>query len=247
MRTIDLNCDLGEGAGHDAELMPLITSANIACGAHAGDEATMRATVALARRHGVAVGAHPGFADRGHFGRRERVIAPTAAGDLVVLQVRRLQVIAHELGTPVHHVKLHGALYNQASRDGALAEGIVRALGTTGRHLRLYVLAGSVLEAVARARGDIVVVPEVFADRAYQADGSLTPRTAPGAVIAEPAAAAAQACRLAGAGRVRAADGTEVPVTAGTICLHGDGATAVATAAAIRRALLAAGVRLAAP
>lgn len=247
MSTVDLNCDLGEGAGHDAALMPLVTSANIACGAHAGDDTTMRATIELALRHGVAIGAHPGFADREQGGRRERAIAPLAAADLVLRQVQRLQTIARGLGATVRHVKLHGALYNQVSRDRALAEAVVQAIWTTEKCPRLYVLAGSVLEAVARAWGDILVVPEVFADRTYQPDGSLTPRSRADALIVDPAAAAAQACRMVGEGRVRATDGTDVAVTAGTICLHGDGPAAVATATQVRQALLAAGVRLAAP
>lgn len=247
MTTIDLNCDLGEGAGHDAALMPLVTSANIACGAHAGDDATMRATIELALRHGVAIGAHPGFADREHGGRRERVIAPLAAADLVLRQVQRLQAVARGLGAEVRHVKLHGALYNQVSRDRALAEAVVQALWTTEKRPCLYVLAGSILEAVARAWSDILVVPEVFADRTYQADGLLTPRSRPDALITDPAAAAAQACRMVCEGRVRATDGTDVAVKAGTICLHGDGPAAVATAREVRQALLAAGVRFAAP
>src|SRR5262245_32804162 len=132
-QTIDLNCDLGEGAGHDAELMPLITSANIACGAHAGDEATMRATIALAQKHGVAIGAHPGFADRANFGRRELAITPADAARLVFTQVQTLQEIAGAMKAEVRHVKLHGALYNMVSRDRALAQAVVDAVWCTER------------------------------------------------------------------------------------------------------------------
>ena len=181
MHRIDLNCDLGEGAGRDAELMPLITSANIACGAHAGDEPTMRATVDLALRHGVAIGAHPGFADRAHFGRRDLSVTPAEAAELVRTQVQALEEIALQMGTIVHHVKLHGALYNMASRDRALANAIVGTAAVTGKEPMLYVLAGSRLEQAARARRGLRVVAEAFADRTYQPDGSLTPRSQPGA------------------------------------------------------------------
>ena len=152
MWRVDLNCDLGEGAGHDTELMPLITSANIACGAHAGDEATMRATLALAQRHGVAVGAHPGFADRENFGRRELPVGPDAVHELVLSQVRRLQ----RLG-PVRHVKPHGALYNMAARDLSLARAVVDAVYEADPRLILFGLAGSHLIAVAEACGLPVV------------------------------------------------------------------------------------------
>lgn len=247
MRTIDLNCDLGEGMETDAALMPLITSANIACGAHAGDDATMRATVELAQRHGVAIGAHPGYADREHFGRRERDVGPRAAAELVLTQVWRLQAIARAAGTGVRHIKLHGALYNQVARDRALAEAVVGALEGLEPRLMLYVLAGSVLEAVARARGGFGVVPEVFADRTYQTDGSLTPRDRPGAVISDETAAVAQVLRMVREGRVRATDGTDVAIVAGTVCLHGDGARPVAFARRLRAALLDEGIGLRAP
>jgi UPF0271 protein len=247
VRAIDLNCDLGEGAGADAELMPLVSSANIACGAHAGDEATMRETVRLALRHRVAIGAHPGFADPEHFGRRELPVSPREAGILVAEQVRRLQEIAHALGGVVHHVKLHGALYNQVSRDRALAEAVVGALRGTARAPLLYVLSGSVLETVARTHRDVAVACEVFADRTYQRDGSLTPRTRPEALIADEEAAVAQVLRLVRDGRVRATDGTDVPVRADTVCLHGDGPHAVPFARRLRSGLAAADVAVRAP
>lgn len=247
MKTIDLNCDLGEGTGLDAALMPLITSANIACGAHAGDDAAMRATVELARRHGVAIGAHPGFADREHFGRCERDLEPRAAAELVLSQVGRLHAIARAAGAAVRHVKLHGALYNQVARDRALAAAVVNALGAATNPLILYAPAGSVLESVARARGGIVVVPEVFADRTYQADGSLTPRGRPDALIVDEAAAVTQVVRMVREGRVRAIDGTDVAIRAGTVCLHGDGANPVAFARRLRAALRGEGIELQAP
>ncbi|MSU50498.1 MAG: LamB/YcsF family protein [Opitutus sp.] len=245
--TIDLNCDLGEGAGHDAELMPLISSANIACGAHAGDAATMRATVALAVRHGVAIGAHPGFADRENFGRRELAVSPAAAAELVLTQVQALQEISAESGAVVSHVKLHGALYNLASRDAALAEAIVRAIGGTRKIRILYVLAGSEFERVARTHGNFRVVAEFFSDRTYQRDGSLTSRREPNAMITDEDAAVAQVLTMVRKGVVCATDGTEIPVTAGTVCLHGDGSNAVAFARRLRRSLAAAGIAVRAP
>lgn len=241
---IDLNCDLGEGAGHDAELMPLITSANIACGAHAGDEATMRATLALARRHGVAIGAHPGFADRENFGRRELPATPAQAAALVVEQVRRLQAVAAPVGARVTHVKLHGALYNMVSRDEALATAVVGALLTIHPVPAFFVLAGSKLENIARASGRIRVVAEVFADRTYQRDGSLTPRARADALIHDEAEALAQVLRMIHEGSVRATDGTAVPIRADTVCLHGDGPHAVAFARRLNADLRAAGIAL---
>ncbi len=244
MLRIDLNCDLGEGAGQDTELMPLITSANIACGAHAGDVMTMRDTIMLALQHGVAIGAHPGFADREHFGRRELKIEPHEAAMLVFEQVQKLQEIAHAAGTFVHHVKLHGALYNMASRDSALAQAIIDALWVTEKRPKLYALSGSVLERLARAHPDFDVASEVFADRTYQADGSLTPRSRADACVADESTAVAQALRMLREGRVRATDGTEVAIRADTLCLHGDGAHAVEFAQRIRAGFAQAGVEV---
>lgn len=247
MKTIDLNADLGEGVGQDAALLPLITSANIACGAHAGDADTMRATVELAQRHGVAIGAHPGFADRANFGRMERPAGPAEVAALVVAQIARLQEIAEAAGAAVSHVKLHGALYNQVSRDRELSEAAVAAIRSMGKHLILYALAGSELEKAARQAPDFAVVPEVFADRTYQSDGTLTPRSRLEALIHSPEAAVAQVRRIVREGRVRATDGTDVPLRAGTICVHGDGPAAVALARRLRAALEADGIELAAP
>ncbi|WP_233256627.1 5-oxoprolinase subunit PxpA [Opitutus sp. ER46] len=237
-RFIDLNCDLGEGAGQDEALMPLISSANIACGAHAGDLATMIETTELALHHRVGIGAHPGYFDLHDFGRRERDITPAEAGRLVLIQVEQLHEIA---GTKLRHVKLHGALYNQVCRDAYLAEGVVADLARLWPNLIVYALAGSELAQLARARG-LRVAHEVFADRTYQRDGTLTPRARPDALIHDEAAAVAQVLRLLREGVVRATDGTDVPLRADTICLHGDGPHAVAFARRLNRELEAAGV-----
>lgn len=238
---IDLNCDLGEGASQDEALMPLVTSANIACGAHAGDEATMRATVALARRHGVAVGAHPGFSDREHFGRRELALPPAEIVALVRMQVETLRMIARAEGVVLKHVKPHGALYNRAARDAAVADAIAEAVAGVDGGLWLYGLAGGELLKAGKARG-LRVASEVFADRTYQADGSLTPRNRPDALIGNVADAAAQALRMIRERRVRATDGSDVSITADTVCLHGDGADAVEFARGLRAALAQADV-----
>jgi UPF0271 protein len=244
-RSIDLNADVGEGAGFDDELVPLVSSVNIACGAHAGDPGTMRTAVALALRHGAAIGAHPGFADRAHFGRRELPVPPAEAGALVVGQARILQEVAAGLGARVGHVKLHGALYNIAAREravaAAVAEAILEAALESGTPWRLVALAGSELLRAGRARG-LAVAGEAFADRAYARDGSLVARSEPGAVITDPDAAAAQALRIAREGTVRALDGTQVPVEADTICIHGDSPSAAAIARRIRAALESAGI-----
>jgi UPF0271 protein len=248
--SIDLNADIGEGCGSDDQLVPLVSSVNIACGAHAGDDDTMRGAVALALRHGAAIGAHPGFADRENFGRRELPINPVAAAGLVVAQTRILRDIAWALGARLGHVKLHGALYNMAARDAALAEAVVDALVAEtrepGRALILVTLAGSTMEAIARKRG-LRVLGEAFADRTYRRNGSLMPRSQPGAVISDAAAAARQALRIAAQGVVRCEDGTDIAVDAGTVCLHGDGPSAVEFARAIRRDLSLEGIAVRSP
>jgi UPF0271 protein len=248
--TIDLNADVGEGCGHDEGLVPLVSSVNIACGAHAGDEETMRWAVALALRHGAAIGAHPGFADRENFGRKELSINPTAAAGLVLGQARRLREIAADLGARVGHVKLHGALYNMAARDRALATAIAAALaaepGDSGNRWILVTLADSVMASVGREHG-LRVVGEAFADRSYRRDGSLTPRSEPGAVIADAGAAAHQALRIAAEGIVRNADGEDIRIDAETLCLHGDGASAIEFARRIRREFAAAGIAVRRP
>ena len=241
--TIDLNCDLGEGAGRDAELMALVTTANVACGAHAGDDDTMRATVRLAREHGVAVGAHPGFPDRADFGRRERPVSADEVRALVSGQVAALRRIAGEECVKIGHVKLHGALYNQAARDTALAGAVHEAVRAAGVPA-LLVPAGSVQERVSRGLAEVRVVAEVFADRAYRADGSLAPRTSPGALITDEESAVAQVLRLVREGKVRALSGEDVVLRGETVCLHGDGPRAVVFARRLREALREAGVEV---
>lgn len=238
MPRLDLNCDLGEGAGHDAELMPLITSANIACGAHAGDEATMRAACALADALDVRVGAHPGLGDRANFGRMEQPLTPAKAAELVMDQVGALARIA---GDKLRHVKLHGALYNQVSRDARLAAAVVEKLYRFWPSLTLFALAGSELWKAGRMR-QLRVASEVFADRTYQPDSSLTPRARPDALIRDEDVAVAQVLRMVREGVVRATDGTDVKIEADTVCLHGDGAHAVEFARRLRREIESAGI-----
>ncbi|HVS53318.1 MAG TPA: 5-oxoprolinase subunit PxpA [Opitutaceae bacterium] len=230
---IDLNCDLGEGAGCDAELMRSVTSANIACGAHAGNLETMIETIELAAKRRVAVGAHPGFFDLENFGRVERPLAPEEASRLVLMQIEQFFEIA---GSAMRHVKLHGALYNQVARTPALAEAVVGDLARLWPELVVFVLAGSVFARVARSRG-LRVAEEVFADRTYQPDGSLTPRAQPNALIGDPLVASAQVVRLVREGVVRAVDGTEVALQADTVCVHGDGPRAAEFARVLRTEL----------
>ena len=238
MKRIDLNCDLGEGAGLDAALMPLITSANIACGAHAGDLDTMIETVELAARHRVMVGAHPGYFDLENFGRVERAIAPAEASRLVLMQIEQLYEVA---GSRLRHVKLHGALYNQVSREPLLAEAVVSDLARLWPNLILYALAGSQLARAARA-GGLRVAEEVFADRTYQRDGSLTPRHEANAFVEDEDAMVSHVLTMIQRGVVRANDGSEIPIVADSVCLHGDGPHAVAFATRLRQELAAAGI-----
>jgi UPF0271 protein len=238
MPFIDLNCDLGEGAGNDAGLMPLITSANIACGGHAGDEATMRATVALAQKHGVAIGAHPGFSDRENFGRRELVLSAEEIWAMVMIQIMALRAIA-----PLRHVKPHGALYNLAARDATVAGVVADAVLAVDKELVLFALAGSELVNAGRARG-LRVAEEVFADRTYEADGSLTPRSRREALIQDQDTVVAQVLRMIREGKVRATDGVDVPIKADTICIHGDGPNAVAFAQRLNVELRKAGIEI---
>jgi 5-oxoprolinase (ATP-hydrolysing) subunit A len=238
MNRIDLNCDLGEGGGLDAELMPLITSANIACGAHAGNLESMIETVECAVAHHVMVGAHPGFLDLQNFGRTERGITAAEASRLVLMQIEQLYEVA---GVKLRHVKLHGALYNQVARDPHLADTVSSDLGRLWPNLIVYALAGSHFAQAVRSRG-LPVAEEVFADRTYQRDGSLTPRTRSDALIQDADAAVAQVLQVVRHGTVRATDGTIVPLKADTVCVHGDSVNALSFAKRLRRELANAGV-----
>jgi len=246
MMRVDINGDMGEGIGDDAALMPLITSANIACGFHAGDAATMRRTLDLAAQHGVAAGAHPGLPDRAGFGRRVMDVTPTQAYDMVAEQVCVLLDQARAAGVKLVHVKPHGALYNMAAADDGLAAGIATAIRDVDDSLILFGLAGSALIRAAERDG-IRSASEVFADRSYESNGALTSRNREGAMIEDPAEAAARAVRMVREGAVVARDGSVVALRADTICVHGDGAHAVAIALRLREALLEAGVQLASP
>ena len=248
---IDLNGDVGEsfGAyeiGHDAALIPILTSANIACGFHAGDPGVMRATVALARQHGTAVGAHPGFPDLVGFGRREMKATPREVEDLVAYQIGALAAIAAAQGVRLAHVKPHGALYNMAARDLDLADAIARAIAAVDPSLALFGLPGSQsLEAAQRHK--VRAVSEAFADRAYRRDGSLVPRNQPGAVIDDEQIVVTRAVAIARERMVIAADGTRVPLDVQTICVHGDTPGAAVLASRIREALGNAGIEVRAP
>jgi 5-oxoprolinase (ATP-hydrolysing) subunit A len=247
--SIDLNADVGEGQGQwrmgdDAALLSLVTSANVACGAHAGDPLVMDRTVVLARDLGVAVGAHPGYPDRDGFGRRDLAMSLDELRATVLAQVGALAAICMGRGVELRHVKLHGALYTRAAVDHRLAECVVGAVRTFSSQLTIVALAGSALLDVGRAAG-LAVAAEAFADRAYAADGTLRSRSLPGALLGEPADVATQAVSIARDGRVRADDGSWLAIAADTLCLHGDTPGAVANARAVRRAFEAAGLAIA--
>ena len=243
---IDLNSDLGESfgrwtLGNDAELMKSITSANVACGYHAGDPGVMRETVRLACAAGVAVGAHPGFPDLAGFGRRNMAASPGEVEDFVLYQVGALAGIAVAEGVRLQHVKPHGALYNMAIRDRALADAVARAVASVDRSLILFALPNTELYRAGEAAG-LRVAAEGFADRAYDADGSLTPRTHPGSVIHSSEEVLERAIRMVQAGIVRATNGTDIPMRVDTICTHGDTPGSHDLTRQLRASLEAAGV-----
>jgi UPF0271 protein len=246
MRRVDLNADVGESTGSvphgdDVGVMPFITSANIACGFHAGDPGVMRATVALARAHGVSVGAHPGFQDLAGFGRRELAVSPQEAEDLVAYQVGALAGIAAAQGVRLTHVKPHGALYNMAARDRALADAIVRGVRAVDADLVMFGLSGSALVASALAAG-MHTASEAFSDRGYLANGSLAPRNTAGAVVFEADLVARRAIAMVLEQQVIAVDGAAVALTVDTLCVHSDTPEAGRLASGLRRALEAAGI-----
>ena len=250
-RTIDLNCDMGEsyGAwkmGADADVMRYISSANIACGFHAGDPATIRKTVRLAIDHGVAVGAHPSLPDLMGFGRRTMKITPQEMYDLVVYQAGAVEAFARAAGAKLHHVKCHGALYNMAAVDEGLSEAMARAVKDLGGDIALYVLSNSIMMKTAKAQG-VRVYGEVFGDRGYLDDGTLAPRGQPGGMIEDAAQSAKQVLAMVEEGYVTSLSGKRVPVAADTLCLHGDQPGAVVFAQNLRQVFKERGIRVSAP
>jgi UPF0271 protein len=244
---VDLNADVGEGRigalGQDPALMPYITSANVACGFHAGGPAVMRATVALASAHEVAVGAHPGFPDLEGFGRRELNVTPRDVEDFVVYQIGALAAIAAAQGVRLQHVKPHGALFNMAARDASLADAIARGTAIIDRTLILFGLPGSELIG-AGWRAGLRTASEGFADRAYQNDGALVPRQHQGAVIHEPQSVVQRAVRMVRERTVETIDGSVMPLLVDTICVHGDTPGAANLVSLIRGALVEAGIEV---
>lgn len=246
MASIDLNSDLGEGAGTEAGLMPLISSVNIACGAHAGDPVTMRATLALALAHGVRVGAHPGYRDPASFGRRALDLPAAALAADLTEQIVALQSMAEEAGARVTHVKAHGALYNQGERDEPIAKLIARTVWAIDPTLAVVATPGS---AMARAAGGagVRLIREGFIDRAYEPDGTLRSRSLPGAMLLDPERAAHQALGFVQEGGVRAIDGSFLALPVDSLCIHGDSPGAVGIARAVRAVFDAAGIAIRAP
>ena len=250
MMRIDLNCDMGEsyGAwkmGADAEVMPYISSANIACGFHAGDPATIRKTVRLAVDRGVAIGAHPSLPDLMGFGRRVMRISPQDMYDLVLYQAGAVEAFARAAGAKLHHVKCHGALYNMAANDEGLSDAMVRAVKDLGSGVILYALSHSRNFDIAKKSG-VPVAGEVFADRGYSDDGTLAPRDKPGGMIVDAAACVKQALAMIEEGYVTSLAGKRVAVAADTMCLHGDQPGAVRFAQNLRKAFSEKGITVAA-
>ncbi|UVI28726.1 LamB/YcsF family protein [Paenibacillus spongiae] len=248
---VDLNCDFGEGYGsytfgQDEELLRYVTSVNIACGFHAGDPRTMREAVERAAAAGAAIGAHPGLPDRRGFGRREMAADPAEVYEDTLYQIGALGGFVRAAGAELRHIKPHGALYHMAGRSEAIADAIVRAAKAYDPQLRIYGQNGSLLLKAAELHG-LRAVSEVFADRTYMADGTLTPRKMTGALIESPESALEQALRMVTQGAVRTLNGEVTTVQADTICLHGDGPHASSFAAAIHRGLAAAGITLQRP
>lgn len=244
--SVDLNADLGEGAGHDNELLALVTSANIACGFHAGSAMMIRTSMLAARERNVAVGAHPSFDDRENFGRREVALRHDEIFALVVYQVSAFAGLALSLGMSAQHVKPHGALYNMAARDDEVADAVVKAVIAVDPHLIIFAPETSALSRAAAAR-DLRIAREVFADRNYMRDGSLVPRDHPQALLHDPVEAANRVFGMLRDEKVRAIDGSDLAVHAETICVHGDTPGAVAFARELRLALHQTGVVVAAP
>jgi UPF0271 protein len=244
MKTIDINCDMGEGIGNDEFIMPYISSANIACGYHAGDEKTMKETVELCKKYSVAVGAHPSYPDRENFGRTDMLLHPGEIYELIVKQINCMEKIAAAADVPLHHVKPHGALYNMAARDKGLAPFVALAIIDTNSKYLLYGLSGSSLVKEGKNLG-LKTVNEVFADRTYKNDGSLSPRNKPWCIDRKyRCPPVAQVLQMVKEGTVTSVTGKKVPIVAETICIHGDGEHAVEFAKAIHGALKKAGIEI---
>ena len=248
MLSVDLNCDMGEsfGAwrmGNDAALMDFVSSVNVACGFHAGDASVIRQTIETAISKNVAVGAHPSFPDLQGFGRREIKMSASEVFDIVLYQIAAVKGICESSGAKLHHVKPHGALYNQAAKDENLAEAIAKAVKAIDEKLILYGLAGSFLISEAEKLG-LQTASEVFADRTYQADGSLTPRSQPNALIENTEKAAAQVWQMISEKTVMTTNGEKIALLAETVCIHGDGAHALDFAKTIHSQLKAQGVKI---
>jgi len=243
---VDLNADLGEGAGHDDELLELVTSANIACGFHAGDADTIRHSIEAARANKVAVGAHPSLFDRENFGRKELPVKPEEVFEAVVYQLGIFQAISEAAGVRPNHVKPHGALYNMAVHDAALADAIGRAIASVEKNLILFAPQNTELARAGEKNG-LQIAHEVFADRNYLRDGSLVPRTRPDALLHDPEEAAARVVRMLRESKVQSVDGVDVDVRAETICLHGDNPEAVDFARVLESRLEKEGVSIRAP
>ena len=243
---VDLNSDLGEGAGHDNEILDLVSSANIACGFHAGDPASIFATIQAALERGVSLGAHPSFPDRENFGRTEMTMPPAEVYAFVAYQIGGFHALARAAGGRMNHVKAHGALYNMAARDRALADVIANAVFALDPKLILFAPSASQLHYAATELS-LQTASEVFADRNYLADGSLVPRSRPDAFVHDPIEAADRIIRMLSEGKVRAVDGTDVSVTASTVCVHGDNPQAVAFVREVRARLELEDVLIAAP
>ena len=242
-RYIDINCDLGEGMSTDPQVIPLISSANVACGWHAGSPEIMRQTVRLAKENRVRVGAHPGFDDRANFGRTEMILSVHDLEELTRLQVKALSDICAEEGVELQHVKPHGALYNMASKDMAMAKAVCRGIKAVNPSLFMLAPGASCLADAARELG-LPVACEVFADRAYEEDGSLVSRKKPGAVITDPQTAIDRTLKMVKKGRVTCASGKEIELAANSVCIHGDNPSAIEFAAKIRKALEAENVEI---
>jgi UPF0271 protein len=251
LKKIDLNCDMGESYGSwkmgaDAGIMPLITSANIAAGFHAGDPGTIRNTVRLAADHGVAIGAHPGLPDLSGFGRRTMKVSAQEVYDMVLYQAGAVEVFARAAGAKLHHVKCHGALYNMSAMDAELSDAIARAVRDLGGNVQLYALSNSRMMEAGKKHG-LATFGEVFADRGYMDDGTLAPRGQPGGMIEEAAKSVAQVLSMINDGIVVSLSGKRVPVAPDTLCLHGDQPGAVTFATALRQTFTAQGITVAAP